>query len=152
MARVPLPAPEALSGATREVYDRIAASRGVPVENIFLALLNTPDLADGVLGLASTLRASTALPRPLRELAVVTVGLETGAEYEVNHHWNAALKAGVRREQLEALFEGAPGAVRTGLRTFDDEDLDRSKAYFERQGAEGRVHRDSVAGPNASCL
>ena len=48
-------------------------------------LVNTPDLADGVLGLASALRASTALPRPLRELAVVTVGLETGAEYEVDH-------------------------------------------------------------------
>jgi alkylhydroperoxidase family enzyme len=105
MARVPLPTPEALSGAPREVYDRIAARRGVPVENVFLALVNTPDLADGVLGLASALRASTALPRPLRELAVVTVGLETGAEYEVNHHWNAALKAGVRREQLEALSE-----------------------------------------------
>jgi alkylhydroperoxidase family enzyme len=105
MARVPLPTPEALRGAAREVYDRIAARRGVPVENVFLALVNTPDLADGVLGLASALRASTALPRPLRELAVVTVGLETGAEYEVNHHWNAALKAGVRRDQLEALSE-----------------------------------------------
>src|SRR5947209_8493431 len=90
MARVPLPTREALTGAPREVYDRIAACRGVPVENVFLALVNTPDLADGVLGLASALRASTALPRPLRELAIVTVGLETGAEYEVNHHWNAA--------------------------------------------------------------
>src|SRR5271157_6130663 len=30
--------------------------------------------------------------------------------------------------------DGAPRAVRTGLRTFDDEDLDRAKAYFERQG------------------
>ena len=64
-----------------------------------------------LLGLASALRASTALPRPLRELAVVTVGLETGAEYEVNHHWNAALKAGVRREQLEALSEYAGSNV-----------------------------------------
>ncbi len=30
--------------------------------------------------------------------------------------------------------DGAPSAVRTGLRTFDDEDLDRAKAYFEGQG------------------
>jgi alkylhydroperoxidase family enzyme len=38
-----------------------------------------------------------------RELAVVTVGLEANASYEVDHHWNAALNAGVRREQLEQL-------------------------------------------------
>jgi hypothetical protein len=49
MVRVPLPTPEALTGAAGEVYDRIAARRGVPVENIFLALLNAPDLADGAL-------------------------------------------------------------------------------------------------------
>ena len=43
------------------------------------------------------------LPRVFRELAVVTVGLEANASYEVDHHWNAALNAGVRREQLEQL-------------------------------------------------
>jgi hypothetical protein len=102
MARIPLPTPEALTGAPREVYDRIAAHRGVPVENAFLAMVNTPELADGVLGLASALRACTALLRPLHELAVVTVGPETGAEYEVNHRWNAALKAGVRRETMSS--------------------------------------------------
>jgi alkylhydroperoxidase family enzyme len=35
----------------------------------------------------------------------VTVGLETGATYEAEHHRNAALAAGVRREQLDHLPE-----------------------------------------------
>src|ERR1700733_4549379 len=42
---------------------------------------------------------------PARELAVVTVGMEAGATYEAEHHRNAALAAGVRREQLDHLQE-----------------------------------------------
>lgn len=49
-----------------------------------------------------------------RELAVVTVGLETDAQYEVEHHWNAALRAGVRREQLEHLGDFETAACFTG--------------------------------------
>jgi alkylhydroperoxidase family enzyme len=38
-----------------------------------------------------------------REFAVVTVGLEANASYEVEHHWNAALNVGIRRDQVEQL-------------------------------------------------
>jgi alkylhydroperoxidase family enzyme len=46
-----------------------------------------PDLAEAVLGLATALHKKTTLSRVFRELAVVTVGLETDAQYEVEHHW-----------------------------------------------------------------
>jgi alkylhydroperoxidase family enzyme len=42
------------------------------------------------------------------------VGLETDAQYEVEHHWNAALRAGVRREQLEHLGDFETAACFTG--------------------------------------
>src|SRR6266849_2556842 len=41
----------------------------------------------------------------LRELALMTVGRLTEAEYEFVHHWNISLQVGVRREQLEHLAD-----------------------------------------------
>ena len=45
------------------------------------------------------------IDRRFRELAVLTVGLETKSEYEFEHHWNSAVKAGVSHEQLLHLAE-----------------------------------------------
>ena len=52
----------------------------------------------------------TALDSKLRELAIVTVGRLTDAQYEYVHHWNLARSVGVSREQLDALadFEKSP--------------------------------------------
>ena len=53
-----------------------------------------------------------------RELAVLVVGQVTKCAYEFDHHWNAALKAGIPREHLEALgeFETSPLVYRTRSR------------------------------------
>ncbi|MEA2732191.1 MAG: hypothetical protein QOF70_6666, partial [Acetobacteraceae bacterium] len=109
MARIPYVSRETMPDGRTDLYDRLVQERGANPENIFLALANVPDLAEAVLGMATALRKQTTLSRVFRELAVVTVGLETNASYEVDHHWNAALNAGVRREQLERLraFETA---------------------------------------------
>src|SRR6202040_1639242 len=116
MARIGYVSRDTMPEGRTDLYDRLAAERGPNLENIFLALANAPDLAEAVLGLATALRKKTTLSRVFRELAVVTVGLETDAQYEVEHHWNAALRAGVRREQLEHLgdFETAAGFTRAG--------------------------------------
>jgi alkylhydroperoxidase family enzyme len=103
MARIPYVSRETMPDGRTDLYDRLVRERGANLENIFLALANVPDLAEAVLGMATALRKQTTLPRVFRELAVVTVGLEANASYEVDHHWNAALNAGVRREQLEQL-------------------------------------------------
>src|SRR5258708_38629570 len=108
MARIGYVSRDPMPEGRTDLYDRLAAERGPNLEHIFLALANAPDLAEAVLGLATALRKKTTLSRVFRELAVVTVGLETDAQYEVEHHWNAALRAGVRREQLEH-----PGGFRT---------------------------------------
>jgi alkylhydroperoxidase family enzyme len=109
MARIPYVTRDTMPEGRTDLYDRLMAERGPNVENIFLALANAPDLTEAVQGMAMALRKKTELPRVFRELAVVTVGLQTDAPYEVSHHWNAALSAGVRKEQLELLrkFETA---------------------------------------------
>lgn len=110
MARVPYARRETVPPEQRALFDRLEAERGLPVENIFLALANVPELCEATLAMAMALRKRTVIDRRFRELAVLTVGLLTGSEYEVDHHWNSAVRAGVRREQLEALprFETDP--------------------------------------------
>ena len=103
MARIPYVNRETIPDGRADLYDRLIVERGPNPENIFLALANAPALTEAVLGMATALRKQTSFPRVFRELAVVTVGIVANAPYEVDHHWNAALGAGVRREQLESL-------------------------------------------------
>ncbi len=110
MARISYASRSEASASKQALFDRLEALRGKPVENVFLAVANAPSLCDGVLAMAMSLRQSTLLDRQLRELAVLTVGRETKADYEVAHHWNSAIKAGLAREKLERLasFEVEP--------------------------------------------
>src|SRR5438105_2653207 len=103
MARIQYVNRETIPEGRSDLFDRLVAERGPNPENIFLGLANAPDLAEAVLGMATALRKRTALPKVFRELAVVTVGLEMDAPYEAEHHRNAALAAGVQREQLDHL-------------------------------------------------
>jgi alkylhydroperoxidase family enzyme len=103
MARIPYVSRESIPDGRTDLYDRLIAERGPDPENIFLALANAPALTEAILGMATALRKQTSLSKVFRELAVVTVGIVANAPYEVDHHWNAALGAGVRREQLESL-------------------------------------------------
>ena len=94
----------------REIFDNLAAERGGVVGNIFRALAHTPNLLRRFLALGGELRNKTELDPKLRELAIVTVGRLTDAQYEFVHHWNHARRVGVTREQLESLadFDKSP--------------------------------------------
>jgi alkylhydroperoxidase family enzyme len=101
---------EGLLEAYRVVFYNLAAERGGTVGNIFRTLAHTPNLLRRFLGLGGELRNKTALDPKLRELAIVTVGRLTDAQYEFVHHWNLARAVGVTHEQLDALadFEKSP--------------------------------------------
>ena len=105
MARLPYLNREDLPEADREIFDRLAEERGQPVGNIFRTLAHTPKLLRRFLALGGELRNGTALDPKLRELALMTVGRLTEAEYEFTHHWNIARRVGVSREQLEHLAD-----------------------------------------------
>jgi len=110
MARLPYLNREDLSETDRAIFDNLVEERKTPVGNIFRILAHTPNLLRRFLALGGELRNGTALDPKLRELALVTVGRLTGAEYEFTHHWNLARRVGVSREQLEHLadFETSP--------------------------------------------
>jgi alkylhydroperoxidase family enzyme len=109
-ARVPYLNREDLAEADRVIFDNLAAERGGTVGNIYRALAHTPNLLRRFLRLGGELRNKTALDPRLRELAILTVGRLTDAQYEFVHHWNIARRVGITREQLEALadFEKSP--------------------------------------------
>jgi AhpD family alkylhydroperoxidase len=105
MARVPYPQRDDYPSAHLAAYDRMLRERGDPPLNVFTALANLPNLLDPLLTFTREMRDGAVIPARLRELAIVTVALVTGATYELDHHWNSALAAGVRREQLEQLAD-----------------------------------------------
>src|SRR5215831_16404322 len=78
--------------------------------HIWRAIANVPPVCDAMVSLAGALRNDTTIERRFRELGVLMVGLTTRSAYEFDHHWNAALAAGVPRAQLENLadFETSP--------------------------------------------
>ncbi len=105
MARLPYLKRDDLQPAERIVWDDFVKVRGTEPGNIHRLIANAPNLLRRFVDLANELRNGTQLDPRLRELALLTVGRLTGAEYEFVHHWNMALRLGVRREQLQQLAE-----------------------------------------------
>jgi alkylhydroperoxidase family enzyme len=103
MARLPYLTRNDLAEADRFIWDDFVKVRGTEPGNIHRTIANAPNLLRRFVDLANELRNGTQLDSKLRELALLTVGRLTGAEYEFVHHWNMALRLGVKREQLEQL-------------------------------------------------
>jgi alkylhydroperoxidase family enzyme len=114
MARVPYPTRDEFPPPYLAAYDRMLRERGDPPLHVFAALANISDLLGPLLTFTREMREGAVIETRLRELAIMTVALATGATYEFNHHWNSALKAGLRREQLEQLADAETSAA------FDD--------------------------------
>jgi AhpD family alkylhydroperoxidase len=88
--------------ANKALFDRLERERKVPTANIFMALAHAPEILDGFLTYANALRSAQLSPK-LRELAILTVGHCTGAEYEIVHHQSHGRKAGINAEQLKTV-------------------------------------------------
>ena len=134
MARVPYVRKEDLPENERHVYERMARERGTG--NIWLAVANHPKICDAMVSLAGALRNDTIFERRYRELGVLMVGLVTKSDYEFDHHWNSALHAGVRREQLENLaqFETSPHFT----------DQERAVLRFSKEATENGMVSDTT--------
>lgn len=100
MARVPYVDKQAAIPGSEAVWQRLETERRLPTANIFRALAHAPALLDASLSYANALRDATELDAKLRELAILTVGHATNAQYEIAHHQAPALKAGVTHAQL----------------------------------------------------
>src|ERR1700755_1992305 len=111
MTRVPYPQRNDHPPAHRDAYDRMLRERGDPPPDIFTALANIPNLLDPLLTFTREMREGAVIEGRLRELAIRTGALATGADYEAAHHWNSALAAGLRRDQLEQLADAETSAA-----------------------------------------
>ena len=105
MAKLPYLNRADIPEGERFIWDDFVKVRGTEPGNIHRTIANAPNLLRRFVDLANELRNGTQLDPKLRELALLTVGRLTGAEYEFVHHWNMALRLGVRRAQLEQLAQ-----------------------------------------------
>jgi alkylhydroperoxidase family enzyme len=86
-----------------DLVDAIKARRGGELINLDKALLWSEPLARGWNVYLKAVRTELPTSRKLRELAICTVALLTGAAYEYHHHAPDFLAAGGTQAELDAL-------------------------------------------------
>ncbi len=110
----PIGLAEDMAGATedqRRVAALIAAGPRGSVPSPFLAMLDSPALAEAIQAVGATIRYGSTLPDPLRELAILATAVAIDCGYEWNQHAPIALAAGVSPEALQAVREGEGARV-----------------------------------------
>ena len=104
--RLPPIAAAQLTPAQREAVDAFKVARGVEISGPFYPLLRSPELMTRTRAMGDYLRYKSALPRRLSEFVILLTAREWTQQYEWNAHYPIALKAGVKREVLDAIAEG----------------------------------------------
>ncbi len=108
MARVPYPDPAELSPDTQSFLAKL------PPMNIFRMLAGGEALLPAFTRFGNHLLYKSALDPVLREIAIVRVGVLSGASYEVYQHDAISRQLGMSDELLAAIRDGADSPV------FDD--------------------------------
>lgn len=97
--------PTNASQETKDIYNRIAKRRNPrPLIPLDLALLHNPQIADGYNTLLGAIRTKSSFPLALAELAICYIAVLNTAVYEWKAHAPIALKAGAKREALQAVL------------------------------------------------
>lgn len=112
MARIPYPSPDDLDAESAALLVKM------PPLNLFRMLAGSPGLLRAFTRLGNHILFDSPLDPLLRELAIVRVGLLSGASYEVHQHDRIARSVGASDELIAALREG-PEATRFN-EVFDD--------------------------------
>jgi alkylhydroperoxidase family enzyme len=111
------PTPENLA-----IYERIKERRKPrPLIPLDLALLHNTTIADGFNTMMAGVRTESTLSQALMEIAVCYVAVLNGAVYEWTAHAPLALKAGAKRQALEAILKN--DATNQSVLTEDERDV-----------------------------
>jgi 4-carboxymuconolactone decarboxylase len=102
----PLPESAMNEAQKKAAADLIAGPRG-GVKGPFIPLMRSPDLMDRIGRVGEYLRFKSALPQRLNEFTTCVVSRRWSQQFEWAIHYAAAEKAGVPREVLDALSQGA---------------------------------------------
>jgi 4-carboxymuconolactone decarboxylase len=104
--RLPPIAADRLTVSQREAVDAFKAARGAEISGPFYPLLRSPELMTRTRAMGDYLRYKSALPPRLSEFVILLTAREWTQQYEWNAHYPIAVKAGVKREILDAIAEG----------------------------------------------
>lgn len=104
--RLPPIAAAELTAAQREAVDAFRTARGAEISGPFYPLLRSPELMTRTRAMGDYLRYKSALPPRLSEFVILLTAREWTQQYEWNAHYLIAVKAGVKREILDAIAEG----------------------------------------------
>jgi 4-carboxymuconolactone decarboxylase len=130
MTRVPEPSRDQLDPEVRQLYDRIAQTRGA-TRGPYLVLLHHPRLCERVAALGELLRFDSGLPGADRELAILAAGREAEAPYEWAAHEPVARREGTRPEAIAVVRDGEPTH---GLRPREALIVDTVRAVYRDRG------------------
>ena len=134
MARLPYVPPGA-SPDTDALYAEISGM-GRSVANLYKMLANQPPALAAFLGMSRYVRSASSLDAGLRELSILATAHEFGQAYELAHHREAALRAGVSEEKISALEPGGDLSLLTPS--------ERCAVDFARQVARNRDCDDAT--------
>ncbi|MDQ2861752.1 MAG: carboxymuconolactone decarboxylase family protein [Pseudomonadota bacterium] len=100
MARIPYFNPASATGRAAVAYAKL------PPLNIFAMMGHAGELIDGFTRLGTQILNFTSLDPVLREIAIVRVGVRSGAGYEVFQHERIARRIGMSDALIAAIHEG----------------------------------------------
>ncbi|WP_407732901.1 carboxymuconolactone decarboxylase family protein [Pseudomonas citronellolis] len=127
MARIHLPTPD----EAPEAFALLQAKRGhAPNAQIFRTLAICPEILEVFIPMADAVRKGYGIDPKLREMAIVMACQTMGTHYEHDPHWNRAIKEGVSREKMLALW-----------------DFEKSPLFSDLEKAVLRLARDATRAP-----
>lgn len=97
----------------QELVAAIRARRGGELLHLDRMLLHSPAFASGWNSFLGAVRNQLTVPKKLAELAICTVAVLTGANYEFTQHAPEFIRAGGHMEQLDELKKMGPGFAPT---------------------------------------
>jgi 4-carboxymuconolactone decarboxylase len=107
MARIPYFDTTQATGRAAALYAKL------PSLNVFRMLGHGGDLISGFTNLGNHLLAKSTLDPVLREIAIVRVGVLSGAAYEVQQHEGISRKLGMSNQLITAIHEGPLAPILT---------------------------------------
>lgn len=92
-----------------QAYRDLLAGR--PPLNLYRMLPHATTIAPGFLAMGRGILRESALNPQIREIAILRVGMLSGASYEVHQHKRVARSVGLSEEKIAALAVGAASPV-----------------------------------------
>jgi 4-carboxymuconolactone decarboxylase len=112
MARLPYVRPAGSPDHQRveRIYTEIRGM-GREVLHLYQALANQPAALEAFLGMSRYIRDDSSLSPSVREATILATAQALGQTYEVAHHRQAALRAGLAQEKIDAILAGTTGGL-----------------------------------------